>query len=316
MAETVQALLATVAGWAVAHPRGPRIGIGDLSVRCGGAMPGHASHRRGLDADIRPVRGDGMEGPVSYGQPGYSQSLTQDLVNRLRANRRLRVQYIFFNDPGIRGVRPWPNHHNHLHVRFFPPAGVTPELEIPELAGELELAKRGPVLATLSWQKSVITSYPPLNIPSGGGVYIVEKLGAPLYVGEAESFKARWGGRLQAAYQIGMVPGQPLTVWFGTHKPDSSLARKEAQDVRRAIEHAIIRTLIKRGVVAQGSLRNRRSFKEFDVVAPMQILKLLPPPYVSKGSVDVPEYRGNVLRIRQGTRYELPAQEWGQELGL
>ena len=136
--------------------------------------------------------------------------------------------------------------------------------------------------------------------------------------------KTRWTGRLQTAHQMGMLPGRPLTVWFGTHAA-IPLTRRTAQNVRRAIEHAIIRTLIKSGVVARGTLRNRRSFREFDVVADIQISRLLPSPYAeeverrrkSNASGPLPEYQGNVLRIPQGTRnWELPAQEWGQELGL
>ncbi|WP_078888239.1 penicillin-insensitive murein endopeptidase [Streptomyces sclerotialus] len=123
-AETVRALQAVAAAWQRAHPRGPRIGIGDISLRGGGPIPGHGSHRLGLDVDIRPLRDDGREAPVLRGHPGYSQELTQELVDRLRANGVLRVHFILFNDPGVRGVQRWKNHDNHLHVRFAPPTGA------------------------------------------------------------------------------------------------------------------------------------------------------------------------------------------------
>ena len=42
----------------------------------------------------------------------------QELVECIQSNGVLRVQFIFFNDSGIKGVRPQTGHHNHLHVRF------------------------------------------------------------------------------------------------------------------------------------------------------------------------------------------------------
>ncbi|MEU6114371.1 penicillin-insensitive murein endopeptidase [Streptomyces sp. NPDC047117] len=120
-AETVRALQAVAAAWQQARPRGPRIGIGDIGLRGGGPITGHGSHRLGLDVDIRPLRDDGREAPVVQGHPGYSRALTQELVDRLRANGVLRVHFILFNDPGVRGVQRWDNHDNHLHVRFASP---------------------------------------------------------------------------------------------------------------------------------------------------------------------------------------------------
>jgi len=116
--ETISALQAIGSAWARAHPDGPRIGIGDISRRGGGPFPPHASHRNGLDVDIRPVRGDRREEAVRYQLPAYSRALTQELVNLIRANGVLVVQHIFFNDPQVTGVRRWPGHDDHLHVRF------------------------------------------------------------------------------------------------------------------------------------------------------------------------------------------------------
>jgi hypothetical protein len=315
MAEVIEALTGVAAGWAAAYPGGPRLGFGDLSLRCGGALPPHGTHRRGLEVDIRPLRADGREAPVAYNDPAYSRPLTQELVNRLLANRRLRVQYVFFNDPSIAGVRNWPGHHGHLHVRFFPPPGVTPELEMPELAGELELARRGPLSATLSWQRVTITHYPPANIPGGGGLYVVERGGLPIYVGETASFQRRWRGRLDAEWQVGRIDTgalqQPLTIWFGTLQP----AAANQPLARRGVEHAIVRTLSKGDpALASRPLRNRRSFRQFDVVAPMQIAQLLPPPYAARVR-NVAQFSGNVLRLPAGATYELLVREGGFELG-
>lgn len=119
--ETIQALQSIAAAWQVAHPGGPRIEIGDLSFQGGGPMPPHKSHQRGVDIDIRLIRNDGREGGTTFRAANYSRSLTQELVNLIRANGLLTVKYIFFNDPGVRGVTDQSGHDNHLHVRFCSP---------------------------------------------------------------------------------------------------------------------------------------------------------------------------------------------------
>lgn len=136
LSETIQALQAIGTQWHRAHPTGPRLGIGDISLNGGGPMSGHASHQKGLDIDIRLVRNDGREEPVTYHQSMYSRTLTQELVNLIRANGVLRVQYIFFNDPQVTGVQTWPNHDDHLHVRFYAP-GVSGERGVDEAMGEV-----------------------------------------------------------------------------------------------------------------------------------------------------------------------------------
>lgn len=129
--ETIMALQAIGSAWQKGYPQGPRIGIGDISLRGGGPMRGHKSHQKGVDVDIRLFRTDGREEPTRYQLPEYSRAMTQELINLIRANGILGVRYIFFNDPRATGVKPWPNHDNHLHVRFIAP--VTPSSS--ELAG-------------------------------------------------------------------------------------------------------------------------------------------------------------------------------------
>ncbi len=150
--ETIKALIAIAAAWKKAHPEGPRIGIGDISLKGGRPIEGHKSHQHGVDVDIRAMPNDGQEKKVlaikSFKNPyppqtnvkscrnwlknqkpgrdftyysDYSPSLTQELVNIIRANGILNVEYIFFKDPAIQGVSYWPNHNNHLHIRFYPP---------------------------------------------------------------------------------------------------------------------------------------------------------------------------------------------------
>ena len=120
--QAIQALQAIGAAWQQAYPRGPRIGIADISFQGGGKMPPHKSHQVGLDVDIRLMRSDGREQGTQFQDAAYSRTLTQDLVYRIINNGILRVQYIFFNDPQVKSVRYWPGHHNHLHVRFYPPS--------------------------------------------------------------------------------------------------------------------------------------------------------------------------------------------------
>jgi hypothetical protein len=120
--ETVRALLTVAQGWQHDHPRGPRIGIGEVSLRGGGPIDRHGSHRLGLDADLRPVRSDGGENEVVWQSPYYSRALTQELVDRLRANGVLPVLFILFNDKAVLGVQHWRKHDDHLHVRFRPPS--------------------------------------------------------------------------------------------------------------------------------------------------------------------------------------------------
>lgn len=111
-----------------AHPRAPRVGIGDLSRPEGGPFGpqyggiGHASHRSGLDVDIYYPRHDRAErAPRRVGQ--VDLRLAQDLVDRfVRAGAR----YVFVGPnvslTGPSGVvQPVEHHDNHLHVRIPDP---------------------------------------------------------------------------------------------------------------------------------------------------------------------------------------------------
>lgn len=95
-----------------------RIGIGDISLQGGGPFPPHTSHQRGLDVDIRPLRSDLAQLPVTWRDPNYSRVFTQLLVDLILSTFGNHVRVIFFNDPQIRGVTPFSGHDNHLHVSF------------------------------------------------------------------------------------------------------------------------------------------------------------------------------------------------------
>lgn len=137
LVQTIEALKTIGRAWSLIYPGGPRIAIGDLSKKGGGHFPPHKSHQKGLDADIKPVRGDGKEGPTTFKEPSYSRAMTQRLVELIHANGVLKVQVIYFNDPDVKGVRKWPGHNDHLHIRFYPPGNspktsVTPKIQAVE----------------------------------------------------------------------------------------------------------------------------------------------------------------------------------------
>lgn len=111
--------------WSRTHPGRPRLGIGDLSRPGGGPFTGpavgHASHQNGLDVDIRLVRRDGAEDATRPGT--YDRPLTQAVVDRLVARGAGLVligpSLDLHGPPGV--VMRWPNHDDHLHVRFPDP---------------------------------------------------------------------------------------------------------------------------------------------------------------------------------------------------
>jgi peptidoglycan hydrolase-like protein with peptidoglycan-binding domain len=180
--ETVRALGAIGAAWQRSQPGGPRIGIGDLSLRGGGPMSGHASHQLGLDIDIRPVRNDRREEPTNYRSSSYSRTLTQQLVDIIRSNGVLRVQYIFFNDPQVRGVSNWPNHDDHLHVRFYPPGSSGETDWEDEWIGEID--RRGP--AYMRWVQQS------LNQVDNAGL-VVDGIKGPRTTAAVRRFQQRSG---------------------------------------------------------------------------------------------------------------------------
>jgi murein endopeptidase len=89
----------------------------DVSLRNGGDISGHVSHERGVDVDVAVPRNDGRELPrIDRHSQAYSRVGTQKVVDLFRAE--LAVTHVFFNDPKVDRVSPWPNHENHLHVRI------------------------------------------------------------------------------------------------------------------------------------------------------------------------------------------------------
>jgi hypothetical protein len=122
----VRTLLAVLDDFALAYPRAPRIGVGDLSRRHGGDFGprfggiGHVSHQNGLDVDVYYPRRDRRErAPVHPRQ--IDRRSAQALVDRFV---RAGAERVFVGpSTGLRGprgvVEVLPAHHdNHMHVRL------------------------------------------------------------------------------------------------------------------------------------------------------------------------------------------------------
>lgn len=94
---------------------GLEYGVGDLSFEQGGTMKPHKTHTAGRHADLRPIRNDAAHSPTDINAPSYSRDSTRILVEALQAQSS--IDQILFNDREIAGVKQWPAHDNHLHVR-------------------------------------------------------------------------------------------------------------------------------------------------------------------------------------------------------
>ena len=108
-----------------AHPRAPRMAIGDLSRPHGGDFGprfgyiGHASHQNGLDVDVYYPRADGRE-LAPRDATEIDRRRSQELVDRFLA---AGAQVVFVGpNTGLRGppgrVQALEHHDNHLHVRL------------------------------------------------------------------------------------------------------------------------------------------------------------------------------------------------------
>ncbi|MBM3678999.1 MAG: hypothetical protein FJW96_14145, partial [Actinobacteria bacterium] len=121
---TIRKVLSIVKGHRIAYPDAPRVLVGDISFRGGGPMDQHVSHQNGLDVDVYYPRLDrAPTAPRSAWE--VDRRLSQDLLDRFLA---AGAQIVFVGyATGLHGpggvVVPYPNHENHMHVRFPQPAG-------------------------------------------------------------------------------------------------------------------------------------------------------------------------------------------------
>jgi hypothetical protein len=116
---TIRTVVSVIAAYRAAHPRAPRVVVGDISRRGGGVMDEHVSHQNGLDVDVYYPRRDGhLSAPIATSQ--IDHALAQDLLDRFVA-AGAQVVFVGFS-AGLSGqsgvVVPYPNHENHMHVRF------------------------------------------------------------------------------------------------------------------------------------------------------------------------------------------------------
>ena len=100
-----------------------RVAVGDVSLEHGGDIPGHDTHERGLDVDVRLMRdaNDQCSGGTNYRLASYDRTATRALVKAIRAAAPGHVKLIYFNDPVLirEGLtRASAGHDDHLHVRF------------------------------------------------------------------------------------------------------------------------------------------------------------------------------------------------------
>jgi murein endopeptidase len=119
---TIRTVISVIAAYRVAHPDAPRVVVGDISRRDGGRMDEHLSHQNGLDVDVYyPRRDRHLRAPVATSQ--IDTRLAQDLLGRFVA-AGAKMVFVGFST-GLRGpggvVVPYPNHENHMHVRFPSP---------------------------------------------------------------------------------------------------------------------------------------------------------------------------------------------------
>lgn len=91
-----------------------KFGIGNISRASGGTYTEHASHKDGLQVDIRPLRIDGLQQPVTRFDTAYDQQATKALIHIFRCHPAVRK--ILFNDKSIPGIIPWIKHDDHFHV--------------------------------------------------------------------------------------------------------------------------------------------------------------------------------------------------------
>jgi hypothetical protein len=116
---TIRRIVQVITAYRAAHPKAPRVVVGDISFRGGGPMDQHVSHQNGLDVDVYYPRLDGrLRAPTSPAQ--VDRRLTQRLLDGFIA-AGARVVFVGYAT-GVRGesgvVVPYPNHENHMHVRF------------------------------------------------------------------------------------------------------------------------------------------------------------------------------------------------------
>lgn len=121
MAEAIDTLEAV--GRSMVSLGSGRIAVGDISFEHPGDMPGHATHERGLDIDIRMLRkaNDQCTWGTRWSYTTYDRTATRVMIKTFRALAPGHIKVIYFNDPILigEGLTTWySGHDDHIHVRF------------------------------------------------------------------------------------------------------------------------------------------------------------------------------------------------------
>jgi hypothetical protein len=120
---TIRTILSVIEAYRGTNPRAPRVVVGDISFTDGGPMEAHLSHQSGLDVDIYYPRLDGALREPRLPR-AVDRRLSQVLLDRF-VGAGAHMVFEGFSS-GLHGaamvVIPYPNHENHMHVRF-PRAG-------------------------------------------------------------------------------------------------------------------------------------------------------------------------------------------------
>jgi hypothetical protein len=116
---TIRTVVSVIDAYRAANPRAPRVVVGDISFEHGGPMDAHVSHQNGLDADIYYPRLDGAL-RAARSPAAIDRRLAQDLLDRFVAAGAVKVFVGYATDlrGSARVVIPYPNHEDHMHVRF------------------------------------------------------------------------------------------------------------------------------------------------------------------------------------------------------
>jgi len=121
---SIDATINTASAWNGLHGDRP-MSIGQISKRGGGPFPPHVSHRLGVDIDVRPMRKDGKNQPVSIDEGQYDRDITTELIELWW--QKAPVMALFFNDPTViaKGLSRFvKGHGNHFHVRLRMPGAT------------------------------------------------------------------------------------------------------------------------------------------------------------------------------------------------
>ena len=102
-----------------------KFGIGNISIDGGFAYDGHATHKKGIEMDCRPVRKDyvtGQAARVAYWDVVYDRAATIQLLRLFAQHPETRA--IYFNDKEVQKaigggrVTTVPGHNDHFHVEI------------------------------------------------------------------------------------------------------------------------------------------------------------------------------------------------------